>query len=537
MQKDMHFFDIFYEQMNEYYPVVVDRGSPYYMESERLEYPEYLVSAEITDYFMNICDEFDWNNVKQKKLRSGTSEITVTWRVMDLTKDEVFCKGTTTGYGQISEGEPNGETLLVERAFEDALNKLPEIDCFNSTVAQRIHPDDLQSQINELKEMERRNASIRNQYARELKGIDVLQNCVSGIPTNIEDIKDEFFETGDSCDSANLVKGTYVNGVFVEDEDGMVGGHYVDGKFIEDCTEPCPPLVRGRYENGKFVEDDKGTVFGRFVDGKFAEEKILSGNVVRGYYTLDGRFVESKDGTIYGYYADNGKFIEELDNDECDYLFGRPGIDERSGFSESYSQIDGTSGVTGSGFDNITPLPTTVMTEEECARRQAKETDYMIELLLQNLEEKNLIENTVIVVFTDHYLYTLEDKTILDKYKNTANNLINHTPFFIWSNNGEKININDVTSQLNILPTVLNLFGINYNPNNYIGSDALNPQYEGIVFFSDYSWYDGNVYVENGEVANNKNISYNQLEEKNYYINYITKKNDLALKFNYFKDK
>ena len=119
------------------------------------------------------------------------------------------------------------------------------------------------------------------------------------------------------------------------------------------------------------------------------------------------------------------------------------------------------------------------MTEEECARRQAKETDYMIELLLQNLEEKNLIENTVIVVFTDHYLYTLEDKTILDKYKNTANNLINHTPFFIWSNNGEKININDVTSQLNILPTVLNLFGINYNPNNYIGSDALNPQYEG----------------------------------------------------------
>lgn len=367
MQKDMHFFDIFYEQMNEYYPVVVDRGSPYYMESERLEYPEYLVSAEITDYFMNICDEFDWNNVKQKKLRSGTSEITVTWRVMDLTKDEVFCKGTTTGYGQISEGEPNGETLLVERAFEDALNKLPEIDCFNSTVAQRIHPDDLQSQINELKEMERRNASIRNQYARELKGIDVLQNCVSGIPTNIEDIKDEFFETGDSCDSANLVKGTYVNGVFVEDEDGMVGGHYVDGKFIEDCTEPCPPLVRGRYENGKFVEDDKGTVFGRFVDGKFAEEKILSGNVVRGYYTLDGRFVESKDGTIYGYYADNGKFIEELDNDECDYLFGRQGIDERSGFSESYSQIDGTSGVTGSGFDNITPLPTTVMTEEECA--------------------------------------------------------------------------------------------------------------------------------------------------------------------------
>lgn len=177
------------------------------------------------------------------------------------------------------------------------------------------------------------------------------------------------------------------------------------------------------------------------------------------------------------------------------------------------------------------------MTEEECVRRQAKETDYMMELLLQNLEEKNLIDNTIIVVFTDHYLYTLEDKSLLEKYKDTDNNLINHTPFFIWSKDMKGTTIKEPTSQLNILPTVLNLFGMYSNPNNYIGEDALNPKYDGIVFFSDYSWYDGNVYVENGEVINNKNISYDKLEEKNYYINYITKKNDLALKFNYFKQK
>ena len=176
------------------------------------------------------------------------------------------------------------------------------------------------------------------------------------------------------------------------------------------------------------------------------------------------------------------------------------------------------------------------MTEEECVKRQAKETDYMMELLLQNLEEKNLLNNTIIVVFADHYLYTLEDKTLLDKYKETDNNLINNTPFFIWSKDIKSTTIKEPTSQLNILPTVLNLFGIEeYNPNNYIGEDALNPKYDGIVFFSDYSWYDGNVYVEDGEVVNNKNITYDKLEEKNYYINYITKKNDLALKFNYFK--
>ncbi|MGN1358724.1 MAG: LTA synthase family protein, partial [Bacilli bacterium] len=185
--------------------------------------------------------------------------------------------------------------------------------------------------------------------------------------------------------------------------------------------------------------------------------------------------------------------------------------------------------------DNIEP-EFIQMTELECIKRQAKETDYMMQLLLENLEEKNLIDNTVIIVFTDHYLYTIEDKSILDQYKETSNNLINKTPFFIWSKDMKKTDINKTTSQLNILPTTLNLFGIDYNPNNYIGTDALNPNYEGIVFFSDYSWYDGNVYVENGEVINNKSISYENLEEKNYYISYITKKNDLALKYNYFKN-
>ncbi|MBQ9853701.1 MAG: sulfatase-like hydrolase/transferase [Bacilli bacterium] len=175
------------------------------------------------------------------------------------------------------------------------------------------------------------------------------------------------------------------------------------------------------------------------------------------------------------------------------------------------------------------------MTEEECAHRQAKETDYMIELLLNKLKEKNILKDTVIVAFTDHYLYTLEDKNILKKYKETKNNLINKTPFFIWQEDIKKTTIKEVTSQLNILPTILNMYGIDYNPNNYIGEDALNPKYKGIVFFSDYSWYDGNVYVEDGYVTNKKKISQTKLEEKNYYITYITEKNDLTLKFNYFK--
>ena len=81
-------------------------------------------------------------------------------------------------------------------------------------------------------------------------------------------------------------------------------------------------------------------------------------------------------------------------------------------------------------------------------------------MLIQALKDNNLYDNTVIVAYADHYLYTINDKSVLDKYKTTSNNLINNTPFFIWSSDIKPQNINKTTMQMNILPTVLNLFGI-----------------------------------------------------------------------------
>lgn len=179
MQKDMKFFETFYETMNDYYPVVVDKSNPYYTYSDKAQ-PEYILTAEINDYFMNVCDEFDWDNVKKKNLRNGTSEMTVTWRLMDLTKSKVYCKGTTTGYGEMKNSEFKGETLLVERAFGDALSKLPEVECYNTEIAKRVKPEVLQAQLTELAVLERSKVNFRNQYDQELKGISMLQSCGSG---------------------------------------------------------------------------------------------------------------------------------------------------------------------------------------------------------------------------------------------------------------------------------------------------------------------------------------------------------------------
>lgn len=175
------------------------------------------------------------------------------------------------------------------------------------------------------------------------------------------------------------------------------------------------------------------------------------------------------------------------------------------------------------------------LNEEDSARMFAKETDDMVALLIQALQENDLYDDTVIIAYADHYLYTLKDKTILDKYKNTENNLINHTPFFIWSSDIVRKNIDKVNSQIDILPTVLNMFGIDYKKEYYIGRDIFDPDYSGYAFFSDYSWFDGNVYVEDGIVTNGGNISQQELEEKNNLINNLIRKNDMTLKYDYFR--
>ena len=176
------------------------------------------------------------------------------------------------------------------------------------------------------------------------------------------------------------------------------------------------------------------------------------------------------------------------------------------------------------------------LSEEQVADLMVGETDYMVGLLIQALKDNNLYDNTVIVAYADHYLYTINDKSVLDKYKETDNNLINRTPFFIWSSDVKSQKIDKANMQMNILPTVLNLFGIDYNSNYYIGKDILSDDYEPLAFFSDSSWYDGNAYVSDAKVTNGAKISEDEVEKKSKTVEELIKKNDLTLKYDFLKD-
>lgn len=56
-----------------------------------------------------------------------------------------------------------------------------------------------------------------------------------------------------------------------------------------------------------------------------------------------------------------------------------------------------------------------------------------------------------------------------------------------------------------------------------------------LPFSAIYSWYDGKVYVEDGKVSNGGKISQKKLEQMSILVNDTIKKNDLTLKYDYFR--
>ncbi len=126
--------------------------------------------------------------------------------------------------------------------------------------------------------------------------------------------------------------------------------------------------------------------------------------------------------------------------------------------------------------------------EEDCARVKARLVDDMFARLLLELQEKNQLENTVIIGMTDHYTYGYKNMDELFSHSKVDHEmLLEKTPCFIWSADGPSVEVTKTLNTSDLLPTVLNLMGIE-SPYAYLGQDAFNPDYTGYALFPDGSW-------------------------------------------------
>lgn len=118
------------------------------------------------------------------------------------------------------------------------------------------------------------------------------------------------------------------------------------------------------------------------------------------------------------------------------------------------------------------------------------ELDRAVATLLKQLEEAGKLEDTVIVLSADHYPYGLQDEQInellgheadpdFEKFKSTL---------ILWNAGmAEPVQVDKYCSSLDIMPTLANLFGLEYDSRLLAGRDILSDA-PGLVIFYNYSF-------------------------------------------------
>ncbi len=134
-----------------------------------------------------------------------------------------------------------------------------------------------------------------------------------------------------------------------------------------------------------------------------------------------------------------------------------------------------------------------------------KTLDNALGILLDRLEDAGILDDTVILLYGDHYPYGLKNNTInyvldydLSDYE------VERVPMVIYNSNIEAQVVEKYSSFINITPTVANLFDLDYDPRYYMGSDVFSDDYLDLVVFADGSWKNSEVYYN----ASDSSVTY-----------------------------
>ena len=161
-------------------------------------------------------------------------------------------------------------------------------------------------------------------------------------------------------------------------------------------------------------------------------------------------------------------------------------------------------------------------------------------VLMDGLDKQGKLDNTVIVLYGDHYPYGLSSNILKPalNYDISEKYELERVPFVIWSKDIEGTTFNQYTSYINILPTLANLFNLDYDSRYYVGDDLFSNTYQSMTIFADSSWkneigfYDASttdmIYYTNKTYTIDDLIKINEIVEKKI------KYSNLAIQHDYF---
>ena len=126
------------------------------------------------------------------------------------------------------------------------------------------------------------------------------------------------------------------------------------------------------------------------------------------------------------------------------------------------------------------------------------ELDKALQYLIEQLEAAGKLENTVICLSADHYPYAMTEEEYEELAgKDLSQNMDMYRNSLILWNAGmkEPVIVDKACCSIDILPTLLNLFGFDFDSRMYAGRDIFSEE-EGVVIFNDRSFVTDTVYYD-----------------------------------------
>lgn len=241
-------------------------------------------------------------------------------------------------------------------------------------------------------------------------------------------------------------------------------------------------------------------------DNEFYSRYLTHQNL--GYSEFVASFQGLEDLTGFTYPPDTVTFDKTLDT----YIGNSP-------FSVYYMTLSGHSNYVHNGLvdeylDIVNQFYPNYLETTKYYLCYQMELDRALNLMIARLEEAGIADNTVIALCPDHYPYGLENSAtfgndqdyLADLYGYVYNNWweLDHSVGIIWSRCMEKdpseegyvapATVPGPSYSIDMVPTLLNLFGIEFDSRLLPGRDVLDPGTEAFVVWSNHSWLTDYVY-------------------------------------------
>ena len=165
------------------------------------------------------------------------------------------------------------------------------------------------------------------------------------------------------------------------------------------------------------------------------------------------------------------------------------------------------------------------------------ELDRALEKLIDELDKAGKLDKTVIVLAADHYPYELDTNSInsLSSFERDETIGVNHNALIIWNNKLKDVHITKPCMSTDILRTVYNLFGVEYDSRLFTGRDILSDSF-GIAIMRNRSWVTdaGTYYSNTNSFVAKKDVSDDYIRNINNLVNNRLSISKLIIDTNYY---